>query len=645
MTPTKPSSPTLDYQTVIHAMKYARVTPEGHRETWDETVDRLGGFLVGQLDNSNALKFLVGTALPMVRNRLVMPSMRLLASAGAAASRENLTVYNCMFLGIDSLKSFGTLMYSLMCGTGVGFSVEHHYTEKLPCVPLSYTTTDKTLVVEDSREGWAKAYLQYLEELTRGNLVTVDYSKVRPKGAPLRVTGGYASGPEPLKELMEFTEGVFLEKILTEETSLTTLDVYDICCKIADVVVQGGVRRSACICLYDYDDPLMSTAKAPGALENNPQRYNCNNTAVYPNTQVFRDNLEVSLARASRTGEPGMTLKSALRTKSERANRFLDDSSGESWGLNPCAEIILRSNQVCNLTEVILSPELSVASVMDQIEAAVFLGILQSRLADFHPELLETVRNNALVEPLLGVSLTGLMDAPALWSSRYQLEWFREYAHKCAKEWWTVLGDERPLPKAITTVKPSGTVSKLVDCSPGVHPRFSKYYLSNLGVTRDTPLDVFFWDSGVPVRHTTDTLRVYSFPLESPEGAVVSEDMSAIEQLQTWKKLNDYWCDHNVSCTVYVEDHEWKSVEDWLGEYAEDLTGLTLLPKAPEELLKSYPYMPYEALDEETYLKATREWPVLNWERFRTHYDNKETKASQEFSCSASDGGCNIEIL
>lgn len=629
-----------DYQQIIHVMKYARIKPNGHRETWEDTVLRFRRFMIKRMKlKGEPLRYFTEEVIPMILEKKVVPSMRLMASAGPAADRENLTAFNCMFVGIDSLSAFSRLMYALMCGTGVGFSVESQHINKLPKLPrLEKLQCGIPLVVDDSRYGWARALEEFIQSIWRGVVRFFDVSQVRPQGEPLRITGGYASGPKPLLELQDFIIRKVQGCFDAGETRMLDIDVYDICCKIADVVVQGGVRRSACLCLFDSDSRHMWTAKDPGIVSESPWRYNCNNTAVFPTANDLRANINKAIDCIKSGGEPGVVVRSALRTKAESSLRI----NLESLGLNPCAEVILRSNQVCNLTEVVLRPELSLEDNMNQVEAAVFLGLLQSQLTDYNLEFLHEVKTNSTMEPLLGVSLTGIVDDPELSSGEHGVAWLRTYAHQCTYRWCQALGISN-IPTAVTTVKPSGTVSKLVGCSPGIHPRFARYYLSNIGFAKGTPLDKFLSDKGVPLRFSTGTMNIYSFPQKAPESALVADDTDVITQLAMWEFFNTHWCDHNVSCTVYVGPNEWDTVKDWLLRNADKLTGVTFLPKLDiGEASKTYDYMPLEAMTKESYEAVVASWPVLDFDEFRDSYDNQESNALREFACSGKGGACEI---
>jgi ribonucleoside-triphosphate reductase (thioredoxin) len=626
-------NPASDYQKMIHMMKYAKVLPTGERETWEQSVDRLYDYLQTLGLPVDVLLELDDWVIDMIKDKQVMPSMRLLSSAGVACDRENLTAFNCMFLGIDSIESFGRLMYALMCGTGVGFSVERMYTDLLPQLPQSLRPEPSTVItIEDTRLSWAEKTIEYFGALMGGRVPRVDYSRVRAKGEPLKTTGGYASGPEPLRELHKFILGT-IGAAHGWNKRLQPIEIYDICCKIADVVVQGGVRRSACICLFDGEDPAMLKAKTMEAMKHNPWRSNANNSAVYADADTARDFLGLLLELAKETGEPGCVTKSTLTGRMAKVLREPKDTIG----LNPCAEIILVSNQVCNLTEVVLRPEYSLEDNMNQVEAAVLLGLIQSTLTNFSLPLLADLKANTEREGLLGVSLTGIMDDPVFLESPHALTWLREYAHECALKWSQVL--EIPCPKAITCVKPSGTVSKLVDCSPGIHPRFARLYLSNIGVARGTPMESFLRDQGVMVRATADHMTIFSFPMSAPEGAIVASDLNALQQLEHWSLVNEHWCDHNASCTIYVAEGEWPRVHEWCHENMEKIAGVTFMSKYEGT---GGLYMPLEQLTEQEYLEAVECFPVIDWSLY-SQYDDRRVDTSKEFACTG--GSCELNIL
>lgn len=612
-----------DYQRMIFTMKYSR----SGRETWYQAVSRLSDFITDYTSmTTEAYDYFQRQVIPMIQQKKVMPSMRLLASAGNAAAQENLMAFNCMFMGVKSWSDLGKLMYALMCGTGVGFSVEDIYLRDLPKLQPENTTYSLDIIFQDSRKDWAQQFNVLVDYLVRGYTnITWDVSHIRPKGAPLVTTGGFASGPEPLVELVKYTIATFKRM---RSTGVQSIYIYDLCCKIADVVVQGGVRRSACICLFDHNDQLMWNAKSPLNLQWFPHRANSNNSVVFPDEATALENISKVLESARRTGEPGVILKSRLQGRGAKVGRLLK----ENIGVNPCGEIILKDNQVCNLTEVILRPEDSLEEHMDIVEAAVFLGLLQAKLTDFCPELLKELKFNTDEEKLLGVSLTGLMDTPELLRQGYALDWLRGYAHECASTWAPLLFTEAP--KAITCVKPSGTVSKLVDCSAGVHPRFSKWYLSNIGVATGTPLERFLVSQGVPVRCTLGATTIFSFPLKSPDGAITADTIGALDQLNSWSVVNDNWCDHNASCTIYVEDNEWPVVDAWCKANIGKLAGVTFMAKftpVPGS------YMPLEKLTEEEYNQRVASFPSISWDKFT---GDSSLSSTREFACTG--GSCEL---
>ena len=574
---------------VIHTMKYARSLPDGSLESWEDSVDRYFSFLQEQPWMTPEIQESLALVIPQVLEKQVMPSMRLLATAGPAASRENLTAFNCMYMELSSWDRLPDLMYALMCGTGVGFSVQRRH---LRDFPLSKTLRPVSvgIVPQDSREGWVWAYREYLQYLVSGRIPQYDLSLIRPEGSPLKTTGGYASGPKPLEELFKYTLHLFKHM-----TVVTPLLLYDLATKVADVVVQGGVRRSACIALFDYDDEEMLLSKAGDSLSVFPHRANANNSAVFPTVEVAREHLPEILKLTKDFGEPGIVIQECLQSKAQQSGRLPGD-----FGVNPCGEIILRDGQVCNLTEVVLRPNSTIEDNMEQVEAAVLLGLCQLKLNRFcreHCKVLKDTYRLSIEEPLLGVSLTGLVDEGELLGDHLGggLQWLREYAHQVAS-FWAPRFDLENIPTAITCVKPSGTVSKLVDCSPGIHPRFSQYYLQNVGVPKGSPLEKFLSKELIP-RHTTDSSVVFSFPTRAPQK---HKDLSAIDQLWNIFRINRFWCDHNCSATVYVREHEWPEVTEWCLERTDELCGITFMPYQGE--IPGVPYMPLEKTDEAIYV-------------------------------------------
>lgn len=613
----------MDYQTLIHQMKYAWWNPEhGRRETWDETVDRLRGYLLERF-HSYKLESVIDQITGAIRSKAIMSSMRLLAMAGAAVERENLCAYNCKFMIFNSWHRFGELMYSLMCGTGVGFSVETQYVSQM-CQPAKYHGRHAHIVFEDSREGWAYHYQRFLNALMSGYYVTYDTNMIRPAGSILKTTGGYASGPGPLIALMEYTRCLVGELMYRP---LRPIDVYDLVTKVADVVVMGGVRRSACIAFFSPEDYDMWGAKRMPDIGFYPHRHNANNSVMFETEAQALQYLPRLLSQVKSTGEPGLSIRSVLKRKLQASGRAVDDRIG----MNPCAEIILRDGQVCNLTEYIARPEHTIEQMAEYVELATIMGVLQAQLIDMNPGFLRKTLDWAIDEPLLGVSISGLTDDPSLLKGRCEaLDYLKSVAKETAATWSKTLGCKEIT--AVTCVKPSGTVSKLVGCSPGVHPTFAKYYLSNIGVPRDTPLDKLMRESGVPVRHEDSTTVIYSFPQKAGDKSMVKP--SALQQLTTWRKVNRAWADHNVSCTIYVQDHEWSDVEQWLRKHIGIVSGLTFIPAMTK--LDHVAYMPLEEISREAYEQKVSEWVDIKWPLLKD--DIKEITSGREFSCTSKEG-------
>lgn len=622
-----------NYQQFIHLRTYARYLPKlNRRETWSETVSRFAEAMIEELHHKAVVDFddyseefsAFMDALKAVEDMKVMPSMRCLHSAGEALVKENLTAYNCGYLPMDSLKSFSELLYVLMCGTGCGFSVQQHHIDKLPVISHVYTEEHKLIIVGDSREGWAIALNEYLEAIFQGyEKVTVDVAQVRPEGTPLKTFGGRASGPGPLINLFEFINKICKGAI---GRRLTSIEVYDISCMVAQCVISGGVRRSACICLFSDTDESMYSAKSNKNLEGKPWRYITNNSVVKRGeiTPEFLDWFFGSIFDRT-TGEPGLLVEKALVNRAEKAGR---ETKGYSFGVNPCGEIILRERQLCNLTEVVVRSDDTVESLMEKVEWATILGTLQSTLTKFNHSILhEDWKKNSEDERLLGVSLTGLMDNPEVASSAYLLDMLREVAIGVNEKWSKILGIKQS--RSITTVKPSGTVSQLVNSSSGLHSRYARYYKRNVQVSRTDPLAHFMLAQEVPHFYpfgpTGDP--VFSFYIKSPEGATVNPSVE--QQLSTWETLAESWCDHNPSCTIFVKESEWEYIKDYIFEMQDSIGGLAFFPKVEET---AFSYLPFESISEEEYLQKSQLSPVVKWEDFRETVDS--TEGAKQYACT-----------
>ena len=613
------------YQQYIAASRYARWLPEeGRRESWPETVGRLEEFWLKRAPKS--LSKDIKEATGAVEALDVMPSMRSLMTAGPALERDNVAGFNCAYMPIDSTRGFDELMYILLCGTGVGFSVERKYTTQLPEVPdVIKRCKDTTIVVRDSKVGWAESLRCLVDNLYNGIWPTWDTSRVRPSGAPLKTFGGRASGPEPLERLFLFTAEVFQS---AKGRRLSDIECHDICCAIGEAVVVGGVRRSAMISLSNPSSGTMRGAKSGQWWADNPQRALSNNSACYttkPDFEFFMD--EMRALHESKSGERGFfsrTASDAIATRNGRRE------GGHEWGTNPCSEIILRPRQFCNLSEVVIRPNESLATLKDKVRMATLLGTLQSTLTDFR-YLRASWSKNTAEEALLGVSFTGIYDHEVMSNPGPRLtRWLKELkevAIETNKKYAKVLGVNHSV--AITCVKPSGTVSQLVDCASGIHPRHSSHYIRRVRGDSKDPLSGFLRDSGVPTEAdsvTAGTL-VHSFPVSAPDGAVTADSVGALEQLELWKHYQDHWCEHKPSVTVSYTSDDFLACAQWLWENFDEVSGVSFLPKSEH----TYAQAPYEAVGATVYKNMLKAMPELNWDNFVELGDT--TEGSQEFAC------------
>jgi ribonucleoside-triphosphate reductase len=618
---------TTDYQTFIHLSRYSRwLEEEQRRETLEETVNRYMSTWEGKIS-----KKVSDELTSSILSLKTMPSMRAMWASGPALERNNITGYNCSYLKVDTSRAFDEAMYILMCGTGVGFSVEALDVNKLPIVNDYFETSNRVIYIEDSKEGWAKALRKHIADLYLGRVHFFDYSRIRLAGAKLKTMGGRASGPEPLKELLEFTTNLFKK---AAGRKLTPLECHDLMCKIGEVVVVGGVRRSAMISLSDLGDHAMQNAKSGQWWEGSAHRALANNSAVYlqkPDSLTFIK--EWTALIESKSGERGIYSRYGAQ-KSAPARR----DSDKIHGTNPCAEIALRSNQFCNLTEVVLRSDDTLNTIKDKIRIATIMGTLQSTLTNF-PYLRNIWKTNTEEERLLGVSLTGICDCPAIINAtEEEIRELRDYAVDINVEWAQKL--DIPASTAITTVKPSGTVSQLVNSASGIHGRFAKHYIRTVRGDNKDPLTDFMKNSGVPSEPCfmkPDSTTIFSFPIESPEGSIMADDLSAIEQLQLWLKLKQNWAEHSVSITVYVKEDEWLEVGAWVYENFDHLTGVSFLPYAEH----SYEQAPYQPVSETEYNAALSEFPSpINWNELSLYEQEDNTEGAQTLACTA--GGCEI---
>lgn len=627
------------YETFIAKSRYSRFLDDKHRrEHWPETVDRYMNFMQKQLQKKQ--NYTIPTTLynelhSAILNCEVMPSMRAMMTAGEALDRDNTAGYNCSYLPVDDVKSFDEAMYILLCGTGVGFSVESKYVNKLPEVPSQLFNSDTTIVVSDSKAGWAKALRQLIALLYSGEIPKWDTSKVRAAGARLKTFGGRASGPKPLISLFEFVTNKFKG---AAGRKLTSLECHDIMCKIGEVVVVGGVRRSAMISLSDLSDDRMRHAKAGQWWEREGQRALANNSACYNDKPTVGEFMSEWLALyQSYSGERGIFSRQAA--KSTVAKRGRRDSNHE-FGTNPCSEIILRPYQFCNLTEVVARKHDDVNDLQRKVRLATILGTFQSTLTDF-PYLRKVWQKNTEEERLLGVSITGILDCPLLndvndegLSSR--LDSLRELSVVTNKEFADELGI--PQSAAITCVKPSGTVSQLVDSASGIHARHSEYYIRRVRNDNKDPITQFLKEQGIPneadVMKPHDT-TVFSFPMKAPEGCVTRDELDSFTHLKLWLTYQRHWCEHKPSVTVYVKEQDWPEVGAWVWKNFDEISGISFLPWDGG----SYKQAPYEEIDAAAYDKLKAAMPAtIDWESFVEYDDNVE--GAQQLACVA--GVCEI---
>ena len=621
------------YQQFIHKSRYARWLPEeNRREEWHETVNRYVDFWKdrGQLNDKEALKI-----FNAIFNMEVMPSMRCMMTAGEALKKDNVAGFNCSYLHIDSPRSFDELMYVLMCGTGVGFSVERAFINKLPEVAEEFHPTDSMIVVADSKIGWASAFRELISLLYAGKIPKWDTHKVRPSGARLKTFGGRASGPEPLEDLFNFCVGIFQK---AAGRKLTSIECHDICCKIADIVVVGGVRRSALISLSNLSDPRMAKAKSGQWWMDEGQRRLANNSVAYTERPDFESFLsEMHTMYDSKAGERGIFSRVAAQKIAAKNGRRDPE---QDFGTNPCSEIILRSNQFCNLSEIVVRPDDDLESLKRKCEVAAIIGTLQATLTDFR-YLRNVWKRNTEEEALLGVSLTGICDHYLLGKDSPDLEkWLTEMkdvAIKTNKKWAEKLGINQSA--AITCVKPSGTVSQLVDSASGIHPRFSKHYIRRVRSDKKDPLAQYMSSVGFPVEEDvmSKASLVFSFPMEAPQESTTVSQVGAMQQLKLWKKYQDYWCEHKPSITVYYTDDEFLQIAQWIWDNFDTVSGISLLPVSDHV----YQQAPYEDITKEKYEELLKAMPVdINWSDLQHFEQEDNTTGSQELACVG--GACEI---
>ena len=627
------------YQQYIAKSRYARfLDDKGRREHWHETVSRYFDFMEGHLKKNNNFtltKELRGKLESAVLNLEVMPSMRSLMTAGDALERQNVAGYNCSYLPVDDPKAFDEAMYILLCGTGVGFSVEQKYVNKLPEVPAQLFDSDTMVVVKDSKEGWAKSLRQIIALLYAGEVPKWDVSGVRPSGARLKTFGGRASGPAPLVELFRYVVAKFRG---AAGRRLSSLECHDILCKIGEVVVVGGVRRSAMISLSDLNDDRMAHAKAGNWWEGNGQRSLANNSAVYDSKPTVGQFMrEWSNVYESHSGERGIFNRYASELQAAKNGRR---ELGKEWGTNPCSEIILRPYQFCNLSSVIVRSDDTLERLRDKVSVATILGTFQSTLTHF-PYLRKVWQNNTEEERLLGVSMTGILDNALLNNPDSVdlpkiLEELKATAVKTNAEYADMLGIN--CSAAITCVKPEGTVSQLTGTASGIHAQHSQYYIRRVRSDNKDPLTAFLKAQGFPAEPCfmkPDNTTVFSFPMKVGKGAVLREDLTALEHLKLWLVFQRHWCEHKPSVTISVKEEEWPEVGAWVWQNFDEVTGVSFLPYDGG----TYRQAPYEEVNESQYEEALRTLPKsIDWESFVEMTDNVE--GAQTLACVA--GHCEI---
>tara|TARA_B100001989_G_scaffold219445_1_gene171401 strand:+ start:769 stop:2676 length:1908 start_codon:yes stop_codon:yes gene_type:complete len=617
-----------DYQNFIATSRYARwLDDEGRRETWSETVTRYVDYMTEKvgLDEDDSNDIWVA-----IHNLDVMPSMRALMTAGAALDRDNTAGYNCSYLPVDDIKAFDEAMYILLCGTGVGFSVERQYVDKLPEIPEVLTNSQTTIVVRDSKEGWARAFRMLIALLYAGEIPSYDVSMVRPAGARLKTFGGRASGPAPLVDLFKFTINMFKE---AKGRKLSSYDCHSIMCKVGEIVVVGGVRRSAMISLSNLSDIRMRHAKTGQWWETAPHMALSNNSVVYtdkPDSETFLR--EWTSLVESKSGERGIFNRVSAKKQAAKNGRRDPDYD---FGTNPCSEIILRPHQFCNLTEVVIKDGDRDEDIEKKIRIATILGTAQATLTDF-PYLRKVWKNNTEEERLLGVSLTGIMDNIHtncnLVDMDKRLPRFKQVAIDTNYKYAKKFGIQQST--AITCVKPSGTVSQLCDSASGIHARHSKYYIRTVRGDNKDPLTKFMIDQGVPSEPCVmkpDTTTVFSFPMKSPKGSRIRNDLSAIDQLNIWLIYQEHWCEHKPSITVTVKESEWLDVGAFVFKHFDKMSGVSFLPHSDHV----YQQAPYQECTKDEYNDMLSKMNTrINWSKLRDYEKNDTTSGSQTMACS-----------
>jgi ribonucleoside-diphosphate reductase alpha chain len=627
------------YQEYIGKSRYSRyLDDKGRREHWPETVNRYFEFMTKQLKTNHNYDIPAAMRKELqdaVTNLEVVPSMRSIMTAGDALERQNIAGYNCSYLPIDDPKAFDEAMYILLCGTGVGFSVEQKYVSKLPEIPTELYNSGTVINVKDSKEGWAKALRQVIALLYAGEVPKWDVSSVRPAGTRLKTFGGRASGPEPLVDLFKYVVAKFRGAV---GRKLTSLEAHDILCKVGEVVVVGGVRRSAMISLSDLSDDRMAHAKAGNWWDGNGQRALANNSAIYEvKPDVGKFMREWSSIYESHSGERGIFNRYASELQAAKNGRR---ELGKEWGTNPCSEIILRPYQFCNLSSVIVRSSDSVDTLRNKVRLATILGTFQSTMTHF-PYLRKVWQTNTEEERLLGVSMTGILDnvllndpdnaeLPAI------LEGLKNVAIDTNAELADAIGINRSA--AITAIKPEGTVSQLTGTASGIHPQHSQYFIRRVRSDNKDPLTDFLKSQGFPAEPCVmkpDSTTVFSFPMRVEKGAVLREDLNAIKHLRLWLLFQRHYCEHKPSVTISVNETEWPEVGAWVWNNFDEITGVSFLPMDGG----TYRQAPYESMNEFEYHDMVSKMPLgIDWDKFIERTDNVE--GSQTLACTA--GGCEI---
>ena len=615
-----------DYQSFIHKSRYAKYFDGKGRESWGETVERYMDNVVRKIAGDDSY---INDIRDAILGLEIMPSMRAMMTAGPALDRDNTAGYNCSYLPVDDPKSFDEAMFILLCGTGVGFSVERQFISKLPEIPELFIS-DTTIVVKDSKEGWAKAFRQLLALLWAGEIPKWDVTAVRPAGARLNTFGGRASGPAPLVELFNFAVQTFRN---AQGRKLSSMECHDLMCFIGQIVVVGGVRRSAMISLSNLSDDRMRHAKSGQWWETAAHRAFANNSVAYsekPDIETFMREW-ISLVE-SKSGERGVFNREASKKQAEKYGRR---DPNHEFGTNPCSEIILRPYQFCNLTEVVVRATDTLDDLQRKVRCATILGTIQSTYTKF-PYLRKVWQRNTEEERLLGVSLTGIMDNPLMTTKNKGLEKtlakLREVAVETNAEWATRLGVNASV--SISCVKPSGTVSQLVDSASGIHARHSPYYIRTVRGDNKDPLTQFMMDQGIPNEPCVfkgDTTTVFSFPQKSPSNAITRNDMTAIEQLEMWLIYQRHWCEHKPSVTISVREDEWLEVGAFVYKYFDEMSGVSFLPHSDH----TYQQAPYQDCTKEEYKVLLKSMPKsINWEALSDYEQEDNTVAMQTMACS-----------